>query len=110
VRIGPGNRREDVSALLDTLKLSTSGGQVGDVEVGGLIVGSGISFSPRYGWVCDNVLNYVVVLASGEIVNANLTSYVDLTIALRGGSTNFPHRHNIRYEVVPQGDFWAASQ
>lgn len=43
-----------------------------DVGVGGLTTGGGISFfSPQYGYVCDNVQNSEVVLASGEVVNAN---------------------------------------
>lgn len=107
VRIGPGNRWEDVYSVLDAFQLSTSGGRVGDVGVGGLILGGGISFfSPRYGWVCDNVLNYEIVLASGEIVNANLMSYGDLTIALRGGSNNFGIVTAFDMRVFPGGDFW----
>jgi FAD/FMN-containing dehydrogenase len=63
-------------------------------------------FSPRYGLVCDNVLNYVVVLASGEIVNANFASYQDLTIAHRGGSNNFGIVIAFDINLFPQGDFW----
>ena len=107
VRIGPGNRWSDVYSVLDTFNLSTSGGRVGDVGVGGLVLGGGISFfSPRYGWVCDNVLNYEIVLASGEIINANITSLPDLTIALRGGSNNFGIVTAFDMKVFPQGKFW----
>ncbi|RYP54688.1 hypothetical protein DL769_010309 [Monosporascus sp. CRB-8-3] len=41
------------------------------------------------GWACDNAANYEVVLASGEIVDANAHSYADLFWALRGGGGNF---------------------
>ena len=50
----------------------------------------GISFfSPQKGFVCDNVLNFEVVLASGKIVNANAKENKDLWVALRGGTNNF---------------------
>ena len=107
VRIGPGNRWKDVYTVLDALSLSTSGGRVGDVGVGGLILGGGISFfSPRFGWVCDNVMNFEIVLASGEIVNANSTSNPDLQIALRGGSNNFGIVTAFDMKLFPQGDLW----
>jgi hypothetical protein len=41
------------------------------------------------GFVADNILNYEIVLASGEIVNANATSHSDLFLALKGGNNNF---------------------
>jgi len=42
----------------------------------------GISyFSAREGLVCDNVVNYVVVLASGEVANANARENTDLLLS-----------------------------
>lgn len=50
----------------------------------------GISyFSGTKGLVCDNVDNYEVVLASGEVVNANREENRDLWTALKGGAGNF---------------------
>ena len=46
-------------------------------------------FSGEMGFVADNVINYEVVLASGEIVNANEKEHADLWQALKGGSNNF---------------------
>lgn len=46
-------------------------------------------FAPRYGFACDNVINFEVVLASGDIVNANAHENPDLWFALKGGSNNF---------------------
>ncbi|KAI4595372.1 hypothetical protein KJ359_007047 [Pestalotiopsis sp. 9143b] len=90
VRIGPGNRWGDVYSALETEGLGTVGRRMGSVGVGGLITGGGISFfSPKYGFVCDNVQNFEVVLASGEIVDANATSNPSLWRALKGGSSNF---------------------
>ncbi|KAK2814695.1 hypothetical protein FQN49_008105 [Arthroderma sp. PD_2] len=55
-----------------------------------MIVGAGISyFSNRDGFAIDNVVNFEVVVASGEIVNANATSNPDLFWALKGGNNNF---------------------
>lgn len=65
----------------------------GDVGVGGLLLGGGLSFlSTQYGLACDNVVNYEVVLANASIVNANATSYPDLFWALKGGGNQFGKR------------------
>lgn len=107
VRIGPGNRWGDVYLKLDALNLATSGGRVSIVGAGGLITGGGVSFfSPRYGYVCDNVENFEVVLASGQIVNANARSNPDLWRALRGGSNNFGIVTAFDMRTFPQGNFW----
>lgn len=46
-------------------------------------------FTGQHGWACDNIVNYEVVLASGDIVDVNVDSYPDLFWALRGGGGNF---------------------
>ncbi|KAK6443510.1 hypothetical protein LTR95_000337 [Oleoguttula sp. CCFEE 5521] len=107
VNIGPANRWQNVYSQLDAQGLSTSGGRVATVGAGGLITGGGISFfSPRYGFVCDNVLSFEVVLASGQIVNANATSNPDLWRSLRGGSNNFGIVTNFKMRAFAQGEFW----
>ncbi len=107
VVIGPGNRWAGVYSQLDAQNLATSGGRVASVGVGGLTTGGGISFfSPRYGFVCDNVLNFEVVLASGQIVNANSGSNPDLWRALRGGSNNFGIVTAFTMRSFDQGKFW----
>lgn len=107
VVLGPANRWQNVYSTLDPLKLSTSGGRVAIVGVGGLITGGGISFfSPRYGFVCDNVVNFEVVLASGRVVNANADTNPDLWRALRGGSNNFGVVTAFTMRTFDQGDFW----
>ena len=45
--------------------------------------------SAEYGLVCDNVINYEVVLANASIVNANSSSNPDLYWALKGGGNQF---------------------
>ncbi|KAM7195018.1 hypothetical protein V8F33_006887 [Rhypophila sp. PSN 637] len=94
VSVGAGNRWINVSETLDPLGLAVVGGRVSDVGIGGLILGGGISYSSgRYGWACDNVRNYEVVLSSGKVVNASPSTNRDLYWALRGGAgTNFGYR------------------
>jgi hypothetical protein len=46
-------------------------------------------FSYDRGFICDDVVSYEVVLASGEIVNANAETNADLWVALKGGGNNF---------------------
>jgi hypothetical protein len=72
----------------------------------------GISyFSGRYGWGCDNVLNYEVILANGSIVNASTTSNPDLYHALRGGSgTNFGLVSRFDLITFEQGPLWGGSK
>jgi len=61
--LGPGNRWVDVYTRLEPLNLSVVGGRTADIGVGGLLLGGGISFfSQRFGFACDNVLNYEVLL------------------------------------------------
>lgn len=88
--VGPGNRWGDVYSTLQSAGYSVPGGRDSTVGVGGLVTGGGISFfSPRVGLVCDAVTNFEVVLASGAIVNANISSNAQLFRALKGGSNNF---------------------
>ena len=75
---------------LEHKDLTVVGGRIGDVGVGGLTLGGGISFfSNMHGWTCDNVATYEVVTASGDIVTASPSSNIDLYWALRGGGNNF---------------------
>jgi hypothetical protein len=78
--------------------------------VGGLSLGGGISFfSPRYGWTCDTVTNYQIVLANGSIVNANSQSNSDLFQALKGGNNNFGIATYNEFATFTQGNLWAAT-
>lgn len=61
------------------------------------------------GFVCDNVLNYEVVLASGEIVQANAATNRDLWIALRGGSNNFGIVTKFDFPTFSQGQMWGGA-
>jgi len=70
----------------------------------------GISyFSARKGFASDNVDNFEVVLANGEVVNANAASNSDLFRALKGGSNNFGVVTRYDLRSFPQGKFWGGS-
>ncbi|KXT15390.1 hypothetical protein AC579_2219 [Pseudocercospora musae] len=110
VRVGTGNLWIDVYAYLTPKNLSVVGGRVTGIGVGGLILGGGISFfSGRYGWACDGVRNYEVVVASGEILQVNQASHPDLYWSLRGGGNNFGIVTRMDLEVFEQGDLWGGA-
>jgi FAD/FMN-containing dehydrogenase len=44
------------------------------------------SYDP--GFFCENAVNHTMVLASGEIVNANAGINEDLWVVLKGGNSN----------------------
>ncbi|KAL9106842.1 MAG: hypothetical protein Q9227_008175 [Pyrenula ochraceoflavens] len=104
--IGPGARWGTVMDALSPAGKAVVGGRIGkhltetfysrrltepgDVGVGGYLLGGGLSFlSAQYGFACDNVVNFEVVLADATIVNANETSHTDLFFALKGGGNQF---------------------
>ena len=87
--LGPGGTWGPVYAALEPHGVTVTGGRAVDVGVGGFLTGGGNSFySARTGMVCDAVVNYEVVLASGAIVYANADTHPDLFRALKGGSGN----------------------
>ena len=90
VRLGSGGTWGHAYNQLNGSGVAFPGGRVKTVGIGGLTLGGGISwFTPRVGWVADNVINYEIVLASGEVKNVNRSSDMDLFMALKGGGNNF---------------------
>jgi FAD/FMN-containing dehydrogenase len=85
----PGSRWLQVYETLDALNVTVPGGRAGTVGVAGLINGGGNSFyAARKGMVCDNVLEFEIVLANGTIVYATNTTNSDLFKAQKGGGSN----------------------
>ncbi|KEY69600.1 hypothetical protein S7711_06228 [Stachybotrys chartarum IBT 7711] len=107
VSAGVGTTWGSVYDYLDDLHLSVNGARSAGVGLGGLTLGGGISyFGPRYGWTCDTVANFEVVLANGTIVNANDDENPDLLWALRGGANNLGIVTRIDLQTFEQGDLW----
>lgn len=123
VQVGPGCRWIDVYPRLERLGLTVIGGRDANVGVGGFLLGGmshwttqsnllltiagGISFfSNIYGWACDNILAYDVVLPHGKIVTASATEHPDLFRALRGGGPNFGVVTSFKLRAIPYGGMW----
>ncbi|EGD98144.1 FAD binding domain-containing protein [Trichophyton tonsurans CBS 112818] len=108
VVIGAGARWGPVFEALAAKGLAVAGGRNSHVGVGGLTLGGGISFfSQRVGSVCNNVLSYEVVLASGTVATASPTSNPDLWRALKGGGNNFGILTSITLRSFPSTDIWS---
>ncbi|KAL4816909.1 hypothetical protein BDW67DRAFT_40086 [Aspergillus spinulosporus] len=105
--VGVGATWGEVYAYLDSLNLSVAGGRAAQVGVGGLTLGGGISYhSPRYGWTCDTVSEFEIVLPNGTIVHATEEEHPDLLMALRGGSANFGIVTKVKLRTFEQGPVW----
>ncbi|KAF3034789.1 hypothetical protein E8E12_003421 [Didymella heteroderae] len=86
----PGPKWADVYFQLLEHRVCVTGGREGNVGVVGFLTRGGNSYyAGLHGLGCDNVANFEVVLANGDIINANATSHSDLWTALKGGSGNF---------------------
>ncbi|KAH9885516.1 FAD-binding domain-containing protein [Xylariomycetidae sp. FL2044] len=111
VDIGPGNTWLRVYTVLERDNVTMVGGRVASVGVGGLLLGGGISFfSNQHGWACDNVVNYELVTASGEILDVDAVTHPDLYWALRGGGGNFGVVTRFTSRVFPQGLMWGGDR
>ncbi|KAI3319101.1 FAD-binding domain-containing protein [Xylariaceae sp. AK1471] len=110
VSIAAGERWGAVYEKLDPLGLSVAGGRSARNGIGGLALQGGLSFfSSREGFIADNVVNYQIVLASGEIVNANANDHPDLWKALRGGGNNFGVVTRFDLRTFKQGALYGGS-
>ncbi|KAK2882714.1 hypothetical protein FQN49_000076 [Arthroderma sp. PD_2] len=88
--LGPGLKWEEAIGGLKDKGQTVVGGRLGEIGLGGLLLGGGLSFlSSQYGWATNNIVNFEVVLANATIVNANATSNPDLYAVMKGGSGSF---------------------
>ncbi|KAK8209488.1 FAD binding domain-containing protein [Phyllosticta capitalensis] len=105
--VQPGARWGSVFRALDKADVASAGGRAASVGVGGLVLGGGNSFySARKGLVCDNVQNFEVVLANGDIVHANSESNSDLFQVLKGGANNFGVVTRIDLKTFEREPIW----
>ncbi|KDB26129.1 hypothetical protein H109_02068 [Trichophyton interdigitale MR816] len=89
IRVGAGAHLGEVYKALDPHNKAAVVGRFSEVGLG-MVVGAGISFfSNSEGLAIDNVVNFEVVIASGEVINANATSNPDQFWVLKGGNNNF---------------------
>lgn len=105
--IQPGPRWGNVYQELLKYDVCVTGGRDGNVGIGGYLTGGGNSYyAGLHGFACDNVANFEVVLANGDIVNANTTSNPDLWTALKGGSGNFGIVTRFDMYTFPAKNVW----
>lgn len=98
----------DVYSFIESKGLVVSGGRLAPIGVPGLLLGGGISFyGNQYGFSCDNVINYEIVLADGSVQNANAKSNSDLYWALKGGSSNFGIVTRFDVQTFKSPKIWA---
>ncbi|KAI0486518.1 hypothetical protein F4859DRAFT_372914 [Xylaria cf. heliscus] len=110
LRMGPGNRLDDIAAKLQGSGWTFVGGRIGNTGTGGLILGGGLSYmSAQYGWAASSALEYEVVLANGTIVTASDTENADLARALRGGGNNFGIVTTYTLQTYRQGNIWGGN-
>ncbi|KAK8112872.1 hypothetical protein PG984_013398 [Apiospora sp. TS-2023a] len=106
----PGARWTDVYDYVQSHGVMVAGGREGLVGVGGFITGGGKTFyTCRYGFACDDVVNYEVVLADGSIVMANEQTNMDLFRVLKGGSSNFGIVTCFDLKAFPATPVWDGS-
>lgn len=105
VRMGPGNRWDRVQNKLNGTGFTVVGGRMGNVGVGGYLLGGGLSFlSTQYGWAANNILEYELVSANGSVLKVTNTSDPDLFLSLKGGGNNFGIVTSYLVRAYPQGD------
>lgn len=108
VRLGAGSTWSNAYDNFVHDKIAFPGGLCGTTGVAGLALGGGESyFQPKVGWTIDNILEYELVLASGEIVYAREDSHPDLFRALKGGSSNFGIVTRVDVAAFEYGEMWA---
>jgi len=82
--------------------VATTGGLISTTGIAGLTLGGGVGWlMNRCGLVCDNTLNYDIVLAGGDLVRANANENPDLFWALKGGGGNFGVVTSITCRMYP---------
>ncbi|KAI1277128.1 hypothetical protein F5Y07DRAFT_113986 [Xylaria sp. FL0933] len=110
LRMGPGNRLDDIADKLQGSGWTFVGGRIGNTGTGGLMLGGGLSYmSAQYGWAASSALEYEVVLANGTIVTASDTENADLAKALRGGGNNFGIVTTYTLQTYRQGNIWGGN-
>ncbi|KAH7078956.1 hypothetical protein BKA63DRAFT_254912 [Paraphoma chrysanthemicola] len=110
VKVGPGNDWQDVHKALEGTGVTVVGGRIGDVGVGGYVVGGGLSFlSTQYGWAANNIVAFEVVLANATVVTASNTSHADLYQALKGGGNNYGIVTAYHMVAHPMGQIWGGN-
>ena len=110
VRVGPGNKWEDVHEVLDPHSVTVVGGRIGNVGVGGYLLGGGLSFlSTQYGWAANHIVSAEMVLPNGTIITVSNTSNTAVFEAIKGGGSNFGIVTTYVLKTHPIGQIWGGN-
>jgi hypothetical protein len=105
--VQPGPKWAEVYFGLLERGVCVTGGREGNVGIAGFLTGGGNSYyAGLHGLGCDNIANFEVVLANGDIINANAAAHSDLWTALKGGSGNFGIVTRFDMYTFPAHDLW----
>jgi hypothetical protein len=107
VKLGPGSLWQEVYKVMAPYNVTTVGGRINAVGVGGFLLGGGIAFaSVDKGFGADNVFNYEVVLSDGRIVEANKETNSDLFWALKLAGSNYGIVTRFDMHTYPSPSIW----
>ncbi|KAF2158555.1 hypothetical protein M409DRAFT_30959 [Zasmidium cellare ATCC 36951] len=107
VQTGSATIYYQILKALDHTDIKIPGACCNWVATSGLALTGGISmFSSRAGFVADSMVNFEVVLGTGEIINANGTHNSDLFVALKGGGSNFGLVTRFDFAALPKSPIW----
>ena len=102
VRVQGGATWGDVDRETLAFGQVAPGGIVSETGVAGLTLSGGLGWvRNKYGLSCDNLVSAEVVLATGELVNANELENPDLLWALKGGGGNFGVVTSFEFRLHP---------
>ncbi|KAG8156478.1 hypothetical protein KVR01_013582 [Diaporthe batatas] len=106
--LGPAAQWKTVYEVLEKHGRVVAGAREAEVGVGGFLLGGGNTFrTGRYGFSCDSVVAYEVVLADGRIVTADATGpHADLFHVLKGGGNNFGVITRFTMATMQSGPLW----
>lgn len=106
----PGSNWGQLYKFYEQYGRTVMGGRLSGVGTG-LALGGGLShLAPQYGMACDSFVELEVVLPSGDVITASLTSNPDLFFGLRGGGGNaFGIVTSYTVRTYPVGKFYAGT-
>lgn len=88
--VGGGATAADVLLHTGRFGLAPVTGASPNIGVAGLTMGLGEGYlTPRYGFGCDNLLAFELVLADGKVLHVSADTHQELFWAMRGAGANF---------------------
>jgi len=102
------DRRQQIYETLAKHEVAVGAAREASVGITGLALTGGITlFTARYGFACDQVISYKVVLANGQVVTADASGqHSDLFRALKGGGNNFGIVTHLTMRAFPCKSVW----